>query len=677
MIVGLSLVRLYMMLIEWLKPLVPSRKLSAVSDEPHQSTTSLWWLLPVISLVIIVVWALRGLVYYAYLRFTSKTVFQLYTHERDLKVAVEPRKVVSFPRAVSKVKFFPASDSMGRNWLELSTDGKINEMSAPIYSVDPQRTVYSPVATPYNIWIALQERTFKDPGSSVRLGDNTLSDVVSNILACLRNIELPDFSMKSWVFEHRLPKQQKTDIPVYLDYQKWLNGDPLAERDGFALYTLHNEKPKQVNTRMKKHEKFLEPDYKPRLYDVFDPIHALIAGPVYLTLASVFVEHVPGYCDGVSLPELKDKINSMIDELDIRTGITDLGFLSCDGSKFDSTQYIELMENIRTPIISLLFDQIITHYTDLPLHPDQLFKLLTNYVTQHNLMGDFGNGNVKLAQWLTHGTTNSGETNTTCMNTIHSIVYMLTICYSANVNVLGYPAWRDQSRPWIAVLAKGDDQVYIGNIYHLELLKEHMGVVYTIGSPLKYRDGKEVVLQHHETHLGQLAKIVEDHWAFISTYAEVENNRILALTRDLERAAKFARTVTKHVSPHELKLYSLEEIIGTRFLIEGNLIAGVSAEPHFEELGTYLKTVGNSLIRYGSDNRSDPNTHLTRMLERFYDTDDFYKKLLRGVGCQPAFSEEYLLSRFPDLEEVFDVIEMERRSYQEELSIDSVCANGA
>lgn len=103
---------------------------------------------------------------------------------------------------------------------------------------------------------------------------------------------------------------------------------------------------------------------------------------------------------------------------------------------------------------------------------------------------------------------------------------MLSIAQAANVNVYGYPAWNDSKRPWIGILAKGDDQLYYGNKNDLELLKECMTLVYTFEEPLLYRSGVPVQVKNYNYTYGQLAKKVVDRWDFISTYAETSENRI-------------------------------------------------------------------------------------------------------------------------------------------------------
>jgi len=69
---------------------------------------------------------------------------------------------------------------------------------------------------------------------------------------------------------------------------------------------------------------------------------------------------------------------------------------------------------------------------------------------------------------------------------------MLTIACAADVNVLGYEPWSNEKRPWISILAKGDDQVYIGDKAVLELLKPHFSLVYALDSQLEYLNGNKV-----------------------------------------------------------------------------------------------------------------------------------------------------------------------------------------
>lgn len=140
--------------------------------------------------------------------------------------------------------------------------------------------------------------------------------------------------------------------------------------------------------------------------------------------------------------------------------------------------------------------------------------------------------------------------------------------------------------------------------------------------------------------------MVSTEWDFISTYAEVENNRIKLLTRDLERALQFCTTTTKTINPIELANYTVEEILGVRYLIEGNIIKGLCTDPFFEALGAYLLKLSDGLL-------SNSTSALVRKLHlKMYTTDDFYKQLLMGEQFQnESYSIEYLLGKYPALYE--------------------------
>jgi len=100
------------------------------------------------------------------------------------------------------------------------------------------------------------------------------------------------------------------------------------------------------------------------------------------------------------------------------------------------------MDLVRTPIINALIDILHAQYDEAlanVITKEQLVKMLTNYKSVHTLRANLKGRDEVLATWHTNGTTNSGETCTTVMNTIHSIVYMRLIADKAALNVVGYP----------------------------------------------------------------------------------------------------------------------------------------------------------------------------------------------------------------------------------------------
>jgi len=309
---------------------------------------------------------------------------KIFEHKSTVKVNIP---ITSFsdlkiPDRIKNFKIKDVKDPSGTKWTEGPVFGNETQLSRPVYSLSETQHVFTPAGTMYNYVVALQQRTLKDTDEPVNL--KSCVQMKKVMQAVLKLIDAPVFqsySMDNWVTERQA--KGKNDRPMLQKYLAFINGDSKGYEDEFDLYTFENHKPKNATSRFKLHEKFLDEEIKPRIYDVFHPLHAILTGPVHIEIARIFLECIPGYCDGVSLPELKDKINHSLDEIDMIQPVTELGFLCCDGSKFDSTQHYELMQLIRTPVIKALFDGLLEHYEDLTLTPDQLYLILTNYVTKH------------------------------------------------------------------------------------------------------------------------------------------------------------------------------------------------------------------------------------------------------------------------------------------------------
>jgi hypothetical protein len=72
---------------------------------------------------------------------------------------------------------------------------------------------------------------------------------------------------------------------------------------------------------MKTGEKFFKPDFKPRMYCVFDIEHTLLTGPIWHA-ASKVAKTIPSYASDCSHPKMVERINSVCDDLRDLNGIT-------------------------------------------------------------------------------------------------------------------------------------------------------------------------------------------------------------------------------------------------------------------------------------------------------------------------------------------------------------------
>lgn len=119
--------------------------------------------------------------------------------------------------------------------------------------------------------------------------------MVKAVLQHFEPDELDEITIHSWIRDHRIPSGKTLDLPIYEALQSYLNGDGTKWCKEFDQYLFNNQAPKAVTTRMKLNEKFLDDKIKPRYYDVFHPVHAILSGPVYHALAAMAKRSVVGY----------------------------------------------------------------------------------------------------------------------------------------------------------------------------------------------------------------------------------------------------------------------------------------------------------------------------------------------------------------------------------------------
>lgn len=169
--------------------------------------------------------------------------------------------------------------------------------------------------------------------------------------------------------------------------------------------------PKAVTMRMKMDEKFFSENFKPRLYCVLHPEHALLCGPYWKALHYSLAEH-PAYVGDLSHPEIAEKINTALAMLQVE-GQTEIVAMSNDGEKFDSTQHKFIEEFIDDSLVDAVFEQGIDVNGDPQGILQELREHTENMMKQHTAEVVVKNGRQKLMQWTCVGTVFSGETNTT------------------------------------------------------------------------------------------------------------------------------------------------------------------------------------------------------------------------------------------------------------------------
>jgi len=278
------------------------------------------------------------------------------------------------------------------------------------------------------------------------------------------------YSVKDWM-EHLDSTKQKALQPV-LDYYKG-NTLNISPKD------LHNIKHGHYTGILK--EELQPPDGKPRMVCSVPQRTKYIMGPVTWALEEIAQDGLRGYCGGMNLTQMAEKINHYLA----------LGFTQVyegDGSAFDNTQDVSLKQLDRN-IYKIVSDKV---YHVPKQHFDKVTQAL--YKTMDIEYID-GNKKRPLLRYKILGTVFSGDCDTTLMNTIRMAMYNRYVNDKAGL-VFG--------RDYIC-FSKGDDftlmykpyvtKEFINQAYYRYFLKavpdpkDHKASTYGLGQVLKFLEG--------------------------------------------------------------------------------------------------------------------------------------------------------------------------------------------
>jgi hypothetical protein len=303
-------------------------------------------------------------------------------------------------------------------------------------------------------------------------------------------------------------------------------------------------------------------DGKPRMVCSIPPLTKFTMGPVTWQLEEICQEKLRGYCGGMNLTQMADKLNNYI-----RQGYTKI--VEGDGSAFDNTQDVTLKEVDR---------YIYRRIADKVYHvPRKYFdEISQSYYKVMDIKYRKPN-QPKLTTMMTYrvlGTVFSGDCDTTLCNTIRMAMYNIFINEKE-----GLIYDRD-----FVVLSKGDD---FSVLYKPYVTNEFIRTVYDKYF-LKPSPSPDIV-DARQYGLGQVCKFLDiggpESFKFCSLRSWYKNESEIILTRDpakLFDLGKYARK-TKTYSNAELYMYLLDQAIALKQSYSGIDIFDIVAKAFVQE----------------------------------------------------------------------------------------------
>lgn len=259
-------------------------------------------------------------------------------------------------------------------------------------------------------------------------------------------------------------------------------------------------------------------DGKPRMVCSIPQLTKFTLGPITWQLEELCAHKLSGYCGGMNLTEMSDKINAYIDQ-----GFTKV--VEGDGSAFDNTQDVTLKE-----IDRYLYRRVrhSVYHVDRDLY-DELTQAY--YKTMDIKTKNIKNKLETLLQYSILGTVFSGDCDTTLCNTIRMAYYNI---YANEKSGLKYG--QD-----FVVFSKGDDFSVLYKPYVSDTFIRAIYDTYF----LKASPSPDIV-DSREYGLGQVCKFLDigqpDSFKFCSLRSwYIDDAGHVTLTRDPAKMAELSR----------------------------------------------------------------------------------------------------------------------------------------
>lgn len=386
--------------------------------------------------------------------------------------------------------------------------------------------------------------------------------------------QLNDFGydISQW-FNHLEASKQKLVQPIYDlyhgNYEKLLD---YTQEEMKELLTLHY-------TAIVKSE-IEELDGKPRMVCSIPQHIKYIMGPVTWMMEEIASKYLNGYCGGMNLTEMSDKINQYLSE----------GFVKVvegDGSAFDNTQDI-MLKSIDRYIYNRILPKI--YHVDKSLFElvaNSYYKIMdVNYRDRYNQK--------KVRTYLTYyvlGTVFSGDCDTTLMNTIRMVLYNRYVNDKAGL-IYG----KDY-----VIFAKGDDFSVLYKNYISDKLINKIYYKYF----LPKSEGPDEITDKRQFGLGQVLKYLDIGDASTFKFCSLRswyinpNEDKITLTRDPKKlfnkslySAKF-----KGYSPIQKYQYHIDQAVSYMVNYKGIEIFEIMAKAHFQQAQKYKEVYNLKLVK--------------------------------------------------------------------------------
>jgi len=301
-------------------------------------------------------------------------------------------------------------------------------------------------------------------------------------------------------------------------------------------------------------------DGKPRMVCSIPQRIKYTMGPVCWQLEEICAKHLNGYCGGMNLTEMADKINALAAQ-----GFTKV--VEGDGSAFDNSQDITLKALDR-----YIYNRIASKVYHVP---QEEFKKLSNLYYKTMDVKYHCNGKPKT--YMTYkvlGTVFSGDSDTTLANTIRMAMYNIF------VNEISGLKYGDD----FVVFSKGDD---FSVLYKERISNDFIRSIYSkyfLSKP----EGEFKVLDNRQGGLGQICKFLEigglDSFKFCSLRSWYIDNTYerITLTRNPAKLYTLAQysIKAKNKKPAALMQYHLDLATSYEMSYKGIEIFEVMAKAH-------------------------------------------------------------------------------------------------
>lgn len=422
--------------------------------------------------------------------------------------------------------------------------------------IDESKTVMMYGKNKQTLFAAAKRQMKTAPNPKAKIAKSFVNYAISRIEAEIGSY-LDNFSydITQW-YNHLSAAKQKQMDPIMMYY---------SNPDLFYLTYSEEERDRILTTHYEAIVKAeLQPeDGKPRMVCSIPQRIKYAMGPVCWQLEEICAKHLNGYCGGMNLTEMADKINSYAAQ-----GFTKV--VEGDGSAFDNSQDISLKAVDR-----YIYNRILSKIYHIP---EDEFETIANlhYKTmdvKYHISG-------KPHTYMTYkvlGTVFSGDSDTTLANTIRMAMYNI---YVNEMEGLKY------GEDFI-VFSKGDD---FSVLYKQRISDELIRAIYAKYF-LEKPEGDLKIYDNRQYGIGQICKFLEigdlssfkfcslRSWYINDTYEQI------TLTRDPKKLFGISQysIKPKQYSKYKLMQYHIQQAIAYQASYKNIEVFDIMARAHIEE----------------------------------------------------------------------------------------------